>query len=239
MARRSRSTEKGPLWHGYRRPVWRDGVFWLAFGTSIVGLLVQNAFANFEATTRGWVILGLEVVITFAVVFALIGVLAGTLRGFGEGWRQAEKAAPTDERPRSPSPEPSRSGQARARPSRRGRPPPTRSSSLHPSRRRTDAEPPSSEPAAAAEAEVEPEPDRHPHPSPTPTPTSEPARRGRTGASAAADSRAVGSTEGRGRDGAPGPPPGTSHRRRASHLQEVRRGMTLTDRSPDAPDPSS
>ena len=99
MARRARSTEKGPLWRGYRRPVWRDGVFWLAFCTSIAGLLVQNAFGNFEATTSGWLILGLEVVITFAIVFALIGVLAGTLRGFGEGWRQAEQTAP----PRGPA----------------------------------------------------------------------------------------------------------------------------------------
>src|SRR5690242_17543572 len=99
MARRSRSTEKGLLWRGYRRPVWRDGVFWLAVGTSIAGLLVQNAFGNFEATTSGWLILGLEVVITFVIVFALIGVLAGTVRGFGEGWRQAEQAAP----PRGPA----------------------------------------------------------------------------------------------------------------------------------------
>jgi len=104
MARRSRPGGKGPLWHGYRRPVWRDKVFWLAFGTSIAGLLVQNAFGNFEATGRGWAILGLEVVITFAISFALIGVLAGTFRGFGEGWRQAEQAAtpPTPDVPPGP-----------------------------------------------------------------------------------------------------------------------------------------
>ncbi|MGZ4682262.1 MAG: hypothetical protein ACXWCM_18470 [Acidimicrobiales bacterium] len=93
MARRSRS-QKGPLWHGYRRPVWRDGVFWLACGASIAGLVVQNAIGNFESTGRGWAILALEVVITFGVMLALVGVLAGTLRGFGEGWRQAEKSAP-------------------------------------------------------------------------------------------------------------------------------------------------
>lgn len=105
MARRSRSEKKGPLWHGYRRPVWRDGVFWLAFGAAIVGLIVQNAFAKFEATTSGWVILGIEVAFTFLIAFALIGVVAGTLRGFGEGWRQAEKAAP----PRGPAARPAKS----------------------------------------------------------------------------------------------------------------------------------
>ncbi len=106
MARRTRSSDKGPLWRGYRRPVWRDGVFWLAVAASIAGLLMQNAVGNFEATSRGWVILALEIVITFGVVFALVGVLAGTLRGFGEGWRQADEAAPPRRPATSATPEP-------------------------------------------------------------------------------------------------------------------------------------
>src|SRR4051812_12483128 len=145
MARRSRSSEKGPLWRGYRRPVWRDGVFWLAVATSIAGLLVQNAFGNFEATTSGWLIFGLEVVITFVIVFALIGVLAGTPRGFGEGWRQAERAA--DPRPAATP----------TRPAATPTPAPAPAPAPEPA-----VDEPLAEPAAASEPAVEPEPEPEP-----------------------------------------------------------------------------
>jgi len=158
MARRTRSREKGPLWHGYRRPVWRDGVFWLALGTSIAGLLVQNAFGDFHGTGADWAILGLEVLITFGIVFALIGVLAGTLRGFGEGWRQAENTAAPREAVNRPTPPGASTPTApRAEPARPAEPVAQSSPVVEP-------EP---EPAPEPTVEVQPEPERDAEPAPS------------------------------------------------------------------------
>ncbi len=173
MARRSRSTDKSPLWHGYRRPVWRDGVFWLAVCTSIAGLLVQDAFGHFEATTSGWVILGVEVVFTFAVVFALIGVLASTLRGFGEGWRQAEKATAAPELAVEPGPV------ARPEPGPAIRPEPVRTSEPESEPEPVVAAPPNAQEPAAPDTDTEPEPKPEPEPvtasaGPGPTPSDRP-----------------------------------------------------------------
>ena len=92
MVRRARGSKKGELWHGYRRPILRDGVFWVAAVTTVIALAAQNAWADLN-TTLAWVLFGADLFLTIVIVFALIGVLAGTLRGFGEGWRSAERPA--------------------------------------------------------------------------------------------------------------------------------------------------
>ena len=93
MVRRARGSskgqKKGELWHGYRRPILRDGVFWLAGVITVVALAAQNAWSGLGSTTS-WVLFVADVIVTVLITFALIGVLAGTMRGFGEGWRSAQ-----------------------------------------------------------------------------------------------------------------------------------------------------
>jgi hypothetical protein len=99
MARdRGRRSRRDELWHGYRRPVWRDRVFWFAVLVAAAGVVVQEPFRGFEASPGRWALLGVQVVVTLGVVLALVGVLAGTARGFGEGWRSAAAAVRTPER---------------------------------------------------------------------------------------------------------------------------------------------
>ena len=93
MGIRARGANKGQLWHGYRRPILRDGAFWLAVIIAVVALAAQNAFSGVDSTTA-WVLLGADVLLTVVVTFALVAVLAGTARGFGEGWRSAEPLRP-------------------------------------------------------------------------------------------------------------------------------------------------
>ena len=88
MARRARGSKKGQLWHGYRRPILRDGAFWVAALVTVVALAAQNAWSGVDSGAR-WALLGADVIVTALISFALVGVLAGTVRGFGEGWRSA------------------------------------------------------------------------------------------------------------------------------------------------------
>jgi len=92
------------LWHGYRRPILRDGVLWLAVLTTVAALAAQNAWADLN-TPLAWVLFVADVVLTILIVFALIGVLAGTVRGFGEGWRSAERPAGRAEPASKPKPQ--------------------------------------------------------------------------------------------------------------------------------------
>ncbi len=93
MARSSRGSKKGQLWRGYRRPILRDGAFWLAALVTVVALAAQNAWSGVDGGAQ-WALLIADVVVTTLITFALIGVLAGTLRGFGEGWRSAGRPDP-------------------------------------------------------------------------------------------------------------------------------------------------
>jgi hypothetical protein len=105
MARRdrkaARTAAKGTIWRGYRRPIHRDGVFWFAILIGAIGMAVQSPFEGWKGATADWLILALEIVVTFIGAFILVGVLAATVRGFGEGWRSAERAARS-----RPAPEP-------------------------------------------------------------------------------------------------------------------------------------
>ena len=109
--------EKGQFWRGYRRPVLRDGVFWFAVLVGVAGIAVQSPLADWKGQTVDWVILGAEIVLTFAAAFIIVGVLAATFRGFGEGWKAADQVArrrpAPDPRPAAaPTPEPEAAGPA-------------------------------------------------------------------------------------------------------------------------------
>lgn len=104
MAVRKRGSNKGELWHGYRRPILRDGAFWLAAVITFVALAAQNVFSGGHRDTTRWVLLGVAVAVTIVITFAVVGVLAGTVRGFGEGWRAAELPRPKPKAEPAPGP---------------------------------------------------------------------------------------------------------------------------------------
>ncbi len=106
MGVRSRSSEKGQLWHGYRRPILRDGAFWLSAVITLVALAAQNAWSG-VGSAPAWILLVADVLVTAMITFALVGVLAGTARGFGEGWRAAESPTSQPRQPPAPAPAPS------------------------------------------------------------------------------------------------------------------------------------
>ena len=87
---RKQGQTKGQLWHGYRRPIVRDGAFWLALVLTVVALAAQNAWSGLD-DGLAWGLFAADVVVTALITFALLGVLAGTVRGFGEGWRSGER----------------------------------------------------------------------------------------------------------------------------------------------------
>ncbi len=87
----SRSTRhagarEGELWRGFRRPIRRDRVFWLAVILSVVAIGLEIGIAA-AADALNWGALALFGVLLFIAVFTVVGVVAGTIRGFGEGWR--------------------------------------------------------------------------------------------------------------------------------------------------------
>jgi hypothetical protein len=93
MARGRRSKAKGQLWRGYRRPVWRDSVFWFAILVGVCGTALQSPLSGFEGTTNDWVFALLQFSLTTLVALVLVGVLSATIRGFGEGWRVTGNAS--------------------------------------------------------------------------------------------------------------------------------------------------
>jgi hypothetical protein len=90
----ARAAAKGKIWKGYRRPIHRDGAFWFAILMFVTGMALQSPLQGWKGGATDWLVLALELVVTFVGAFILVGVLAATGRGFGEGWRSADRPTP-------------------------------------------------------------------------------------------------------------------------------------------------
>jgi hypothetical protein len=100
---RSTGASRGGLWRGFRRPLRRDRVFWIAIALCLLAVATETAMTESIADVSP-IALAVVALLVVIVVFSVVGAVAGSIRGFKEGFRTGGPAAePTAAPAREPA----------------------------------------------------------------------------------------------------------------------------------------
>jgi len=91
----SRTTEASStrLWRGFRRPVGKDKVFWIAIGLSGLAVAAETALSAAVVDVNPIASAAVAVLVV-VVVMSVVGAIAGAVRGFRQGWRDPAPSTP-------------------------------------------------------------------------------------------------------------------------------------------------
>jgi len=109
------------LWRGFRRPVRKDKVFWVAIGLCLVAVAAETALSAAVVDVNPIASVAVALLVA-VVVFSVVGAIAGSIRGFHEGFRRDASERDASEAGAAPRPE---SPPADTAPGAGGRPLPT------------------------------------------------------------------------------------------------------------------